>query len=204
MIYRCHTNFQASGALGTFLGYITLCHGHINTTRIVCSLQQAKLVPENWFVPAELSILPSNVNGGIAYMVDRRSPRTHLFYLCPMFVGNARNTKAKEPSWMEHSFIIQPLTTSFAYDMGVASPRTTPRPTAPVAAPAPINLDDDFGASLEHLRRMTLPRRGQAGQAAQAAPQRRVRPTRNSALEGQRNPVEILDGDEPADDDIQF
>ena len=151
--------------MGPFVGYVTLCHGHITAASVVASLQHAKLVPDNWFIPDSLMLVAS---GRGAYLLDRRvASRKHLFYLCPI---EALAPKKKPANFWAGGIIEQ----------------------------APLRVQGLAGAiDLEHLRAQLVSDIGIYGQVMpisipaqpaipmpiQAQPVRRVRATRNAALD---------------------
>jgi hypothetical protein len=168
MIYRCHQPHTIHGALGAFIGYISLCHGHINSANIIRSLQQAKFVPEHWFASDALLISGASHN---AYLVDRRSPRQHLFYICPVETAEA---KAKRGA----NHILDSLL------MGGNSFTIPMRVQYAPEAPARRGIEmDEIRRQLDQYVLDAAPVPRPARPRAAPAPPRRIRPTRNTAME---------------------
>jgi hypothetical protein len=196
MIFRLHHPHQDNGSLGVFVGYIALCHGYINSANVIHSLQQAKFVPENWFEPDAILISGA---GRSSYLIDRRTPRQHLFYICPVDTSEVK--AKKKPGY--GSFLgedIFTLTSSTIFgrpirnDAPVAAPPVaTPYPVSPLAEPG------DLAISIDEIRRQLdryVPR------PAAPAPIRRIRPTRNTAMDARSNAEYRLQQDVPPDDPV--
>lgn len=128
MIYRVHRPHNPDGSYGTSLGYIHLCHGHINPRHICSSLLDAKLIPEHWFVPEELQSVAgnSNVYGVHSYTLVRRAPhRNHLFYLHPI------ESNSKSDVWAGSSWIGDISSTSITFTSSYIVGRQSQREPEP-------------------------------------------------------------------------
>lgn len=84
MIYRTH-RYNEDGNVGSSLGYVHLCYGHITIQHICKRLFEANMIPEKWFAANELQMAPalSKIRNVSSYVVARKAPRrNNLFYLC--------------------------------------------------------------------------------------------------------------------------
>jgi|ERR1700722_7915216 len=77
MIFRVHKPvIDGYGNLGTFVGYINLCHGYISGAAILAELIRGKLLQPNRVRADEIVASPGNAVGGLlSYMIHKKLPR---------------------------------------------------------------------------------------------------------------------------------